>query len=77
MFIPTLASPTALALVTFSLADGRLAFRCGFPHQTGPVDSFLNDLAVDDERGFLFVASCASSPAPMASSGDDGAPRGR
>jgi hypothetical protein len=48
-------------LLAFSLADGRLAFRYDFPPETGPADSFLNDLSVDDERGFVYIADVGGS----------------
>jgi hypothetical protein len=40
--------PQPPKLLAFSLADGGLTFRYDFPSETGPVGSFLNDLAVDD-----------------------------
>ena len=43
-------------LLAFALTDGELAFRYDFPRNTGPTGSFLNDLAVDDERGFVYIA---------------------
>jgi sugar lactone lactonase YvrE len=43
-------------LIAFALADGRPVFRYDFPPETGPVGSFLNDLAVDDARGFVYIA---------------------
>jgi sugar lactone lactonase YvrE len=56
--------PQTPKLVAFSLADGALAFRYDFPPDTGPPDSFLNDLAVDDERGFVYIADVGGSHAP-------------
>jgi sugar lactone lactonase YvrE len=56
--------PQTPKLVAFSLADGSLAFRYDFPPETGPVGSFLNDLAVDDERGFVYIADVGGSHAP-------------
>lgn len=48
--------PQTPKLLAFNLADGVLAFRYDFPPETGPVGSFLNDLAVDDARGFVYLA---------------------
>jgi sugar lactone lactonase YvrE len=56
--------PQTPKLLAFSLADGSLAFRYDFPPETGPVGSFLNDLAVDDERGFVYIADVGGSHAP-------------
>lgn len=56
--------PQTPKLLAFSLADGRLTFRYDFPPETGPVDSFLNDLAVDDERGFVYIANVGGSHQP-------------
>jgi sugar lactone lactonase YvrE len=43
-------------LLAFSLTNGELAFRYDFPQRTGPKGSFLNDLAVDARRGFVYLA---------------------
>lgn len=56
--------PQAPKLLAFSLADGGLAFRYDFPPETGPVGSFLNDLAVDDERGVVYIADVGGSHEP-------------
>ncbi|MBK1699395.1 hypothetical protein CKO22_00265 [Thiococcus pfennigii] len=56
--------PQPPKLLAFSLADGRVVFRYDFPPETGPVDSFLNDLAVDDERGFVYIADVGGSHEP-------------
>ena len=56
--------PQAPKLLAFSLSDGSLAFRYDFPPETGPVGSFLNDLAVDDARGFVYIADVGGSHAP-------------
>ena len=56
--------PQTPKLLAFSLADGRLVFRYDFPPETGPADSFLNDLAVDDERGFVYIADVGGSHEP-------------
>ena len=51
-------------LVAFSIADGKPVFRYDFPPETGPVGSFLNDLAVDDARGFVYLADIGGSHEP-------------
>ncbi len=56
--------PQTPKLVAFSLADGNPVFRYDFPPETGPVGSFLNDLAVDDARGFVYIADPSGSHAP-------------
>ena len=56
--------PQQPKLLAFSLADGALAFRHDFTPETGPVGSFLNDLAVDDERGFVYIADVGGRAEP-------------
>ncbi len=56
--------PQTPKLVAFSLADGKPVVRYDFPPQTGPVGSFLNDLAVDDARGFVYIADPGGSHEP-------------
>jgi len=56
--------PQTPKLLAFSLTDGGLAFRYDFPPETGPVGSFLNDLAVDDERGFVYLADVGGAHEP-------------
>ena len=51
-------------LIAFSLASGEVLFRYDFPADTGPVGSFLNDLAVDDERGFVYIADVGGAAEP-------------
>jgi sugar lactone lactonase YvrE len=56
--------PQPPKLLAFNIADGGLAFRYDFPPETGPTGSFLNDLAVDDERGFVYLADVGGSARP-------------
>ncbi len=56
--------PQRPKLMAFSLATGEPAFRHDFPPETGPVGSFLNDLAVDGERGFVYIADVGGQHAP-------------
>jgi sugar lactone lactonase YvrE len=56
--------PQAPKLVAFSISDGKPVFRYDFPPETGPAGSFLNDLAVDDERGFVYIADPGGTREP-------------
>ena len=56
--------PQTPKLLAFSLADGRPVFRYDFPPETGPAGSFLNDLAVDDQRGFVYLADVGGNREP-------------
>ena len=56
--------PQTPKLMAFSLSDGKSVFRYDFPPETGPIGSFLNDLAVDDARGFVYIADPGGSHAP-------------
>ncbi len=56
--------PQQPKLVAFSLTDGQPVFRYDFPPETGPVGSFLNDLSVDDERGFVYIADIGGAHQP-------------
>jgi sugar lactone lactonase YvrE len=56
--------PQTPKLVAFALADGEPVFRYDFPPETGPAGSFLNDLAVDDARGFVYIADPGGSREP-------------
>ena len=56
--------PLPPKLVAFSLETGEVVFRYDFPSDTGPVGSFLNDLAVDARRGFVYIADVGGSAEP-------------
>ena len=56
--------PQTPKLVAFSLADGKPVLRYDFPPETGPVGSFLNDLVVDEARGFVYIADPGGSHEP-------------
>lgn len=43
-------------LLAFNIENGDLVFRYDFPQEMGPKGSFLNDLAVDDKNGFVYIA---------------------
>lgn len=56
--------PQPPKLVAFSLADGQPVWRYDFTPETAPLGSFLNDLAVDDPRGFVYIADPGGSHEP-------------
>lgn len=56
--------PQQPKLLAFSVSTGEAVFRYDFPPETGPVGSFLNDLAVDDERGFVYIADVGGAHEP-------------
>jgi sugar lactone lactonase YvrE len=56
--------PQTPKLVAFSLDDGAPVFRYDFPPETGPIGGFLNDLAVDEERGFVYLADVGGQHEP-------------
>lgn len=51
-------------LLAFDVNSGGPVFRHDFPPESGPVGSFLNDLAVDDERGFVYIADVGGAHEP-------------
>lgn len=56
--------PQRPKLVAFSIATAEPVFRYDFPPEIGPVGSFLNDLAVDDLRGFVYLADVGGAHPP-------------
>ena len=56
--------PQQPKLVAFSLADGKPVWRYDFPPEVAPLGCFLNDLAVDDQRGFVYIADPGGSHEP-------------
>lgn len=56
--------PQRPKLLAFDLGTGEPLYRHDFPPESGPVGSFLNDLAVDDERGFVYIADVGGAHAP-------------
>jgi len=51
-------------LLAFDINSGELVFRYDFPAETGPKGSFLQDLAVDADRGFVYIADIGGSHQP-------------
>lgn len=50
-------------LVAFDISTRKLVFRYDFPESTGAKGDIMQDLAVDGERGFVYIADCGSRPA--------------
>lgn len=55
--------PQPPKLLAFDIATRRLAYRHDFDRVTAPSGQILQDLAVDDARGFAYVADCGPDPA--------------
>lgn len=62
-WMPGGASPTQPKLVAFDINTRQEVFRYDFPESTGPKGGIMQDLAVDGERGFVYIADCGSRPA--------------
>lgn len=58
-----MAKPQPPKLVAFDIATRKLAYRHDFSKATAPADQILQDLAVDGERGFVYIADCGIDPA--------------
>lgn len=58
-----LPNPQPPKLLAFDIASRRLAFRHDFNKATAPAGQILQDLAVDSDRGFVYVADCGPDPA--------------
>jgi sugar lactone lactonase YvrE len=60
-WMPDGAKPTRPKLVAFDINTGEMVYRYDFPDSaTGTI---MQDLAVDGERGFVYIADCGSKPA--------------
>ncbi|MEQ9366928.1 MAG: L-dopachrome tautomerase-related protein, partial [Leptospirales bacterium] len=57
-------TPAAPRLFAFDIETGRLVFSYEFPAATAAAGSFLNDLAVDAERGYVYIADIGGSGEP-------------
>jgi hypothetical protein len=62
-WMPDGAAPMPPRLFAFDLATRRPVFRNEFPEEVAPRDGILQDLAVDAERGFVYLADCGPTPA--------------
>lgn len=60
--------PQQPKLLAFSVATGELLYRFDFPNEIGPRGSFLQDLAIDENHGYAFLADVGriSPPAIVA-----------
>lgn len=61
-WMPGGAAPAAPKLVAFDINTGETVFRHDFPAGMFPRGQILQDLAVDAERGFVYVADCGAEP---------------
>lgn len=55
--------PQPPKLLAFDIASRKLAYRHDFDRKVAPSGQILQDLAVDSERGFAYVADCGPDPA--------------
>jgi sugar lactone lactonase YvrE len=62
-WMPNDAQPQQPKLLAFDINTRELVFRYDFPESTGPRGGIMQDLAVDAERGFVYIADCGSRPA--------------
>ncbi|MCU0532954.1 MAG: hypothetical protein MUD14_03535 [Hydrococcus sp. Prado102] len=60
-WMPNDAAPTRPKLIAFDINTREIVYRYDFPESaTGTI---MQDLAVDGERGFVYIADCGSRPA--------------
>jgi hypothetical protein len=62
-WMPEKAEPAQPKLVAFDIHTRRTVFRMDFPESIGPRGGIMQDLAVDAERGFIYIADCGPTPA--------------
>lgn len=62
-WMPDKAEPAQPKLVAFDVHTRRTVFRMDFPESIGPRGGIMQDLAVDAERGFIYIADCGPTPA--------------
>jgi sugar lactone lactonase YvrE len=62
-WMPDKAEPAQPKLVAFDIHTRRTVFRMDFPESIGPRGGIMQDLAVDAERGFIYIADCGPTPA--------------
>jgi len=58
-----LEKPQPPKLVAFDIATGKVAYRFDFDKTVAPRTQILQDLAVDGERGLVYIADCGDDPA--------------
>ena len=61
-WMPGKAKPAQPKLVAFDINTRRTVFRMDFPESIGPRGGIMQDLAVDGERGFVYIADCGPTP---------------
>ena len=67
--------PQPPKLLAFDIASRKLAYRHDFDRKVAPAGQILQDLAVDSERGFAYVADCGPDPAIVVVDTNKGAAR--
>jgi sugar lactone lactonase YvrE len=60
-WMPDGAEPTRPKLIAFDINTREMVFRYDFPESA--IGTIMQDLAVDDKRGFVYIADCGSRPA--------------
>jgi sugar lactone lactonase YvrE len=58
--------PQPAKLLAFDINTRKLVYRHDFSQATAPADQILQDLAVDTERGMIYIADCGLTPAIVA-----------
>ena len=62
-WMPGGQDPRQPKLVAFDIETGTLTYRMDFAPEVGPSGGIMQDLAVDAERGFVYIADCGTPPA--------------
>lgn len=62
-WMPNNAKPVQPKLVAFDIHTRQAVFRMDFPEDIGPRGGIMQDLAVDADRGFVYIADCGPTPA--------------
>jgi sugar lactone lactonase YvrE len=65
-WMPNNGKPQQPKLVAFDINTKQEVFRMDFPEDIGPRGGIMQDLAVDAERGFVYIADCGPTPAIVA-----------
>lgn len=62
-WMPNNGKPQQPKLVAFDINTRQEVFRMDFPENIAPRGGIIQDLGVDAERGFVYIADCGSTPA--------------
>jgi sugar lactone lactonase YvrE len=62
-WMPDNGKPQQPKLVAFDINTRQEVFRMDFPEEIGPRGGIMQDIAVDAERGFAYIADCGATPA--------------